>query len=126
VTESIGCQLVQVASTHADNPAREGSKTPDGQHSSSFLEDINATLRTIAWQHLKLLGTEAGETPNEGIVKFAAYFKVVNQKGQKQKGNVMQCLQETSTFRRESETNAWKYLGGVTDVFVERGSQLYQ
>lgn len=77
-------------------------------------------MRTIAWQHLKVLSTEAGDTPDEGIVKFAAYFKVVNQKGQKQKGNIMQCLQETSTFQRELETGSWKYLGGVTDVFVER------
>ncbi|BDA45677.1 probable UPF0225 protein Spro_2712 at N-terminal half [Coccomyxa sp. Obi] len=64
-----------VATTHPENPAREGSKTPDGEHSSTLIEDINATFRTIAWQRLRVLGTEYGA--DEGKVQFEAYFKAV-------------------------------------------------
>ncbi len=110
--------LLQVATTHPENPAREGTKTPDGENSSTLIEDINATFRTIAWQRLRVLGTECGASADEGKVQFEAYFKVVNQKGQRQKGNVMECLHETSTFRRHD--GSWKYVSGDTSVTVIR------
>lgn len=108
----------QVATVHPDNPRMEGSKSPDGRPSSTMIEDINATFRTVAWQRLKILGSRDGEV-DEGIVQFAAYFRVINQKGQRQKGNVLQCLNETSTFRRDARDYAWKFLGGVQTITVE-------
>lgn len=110
--------VTQVATVHPENPKREGSRTPDGELLSTMIEDIHATFRTVAWQRLKILDSKDG-SDGEGIVQFLAYFKVVNQKGQRQKGNVLQCLHETSTFRQDSTDGAWKYLGGETNVTVE-------
>ncbi|CAL8470738.1 g10280 [Coccomyxa elongata] len=69
-----------VATTHPENPAREGSKAPDGKDSSTLIEDINATFRTIAWQRLRVLGTEDGASADEGKVQFEAYFKELEKK----------------------------------------------
>ena len=111
--------VVQVATVHPDSPLREGSKTPDGKQSSTLKEDIIATFRTIAWKRLKILGSSNYLDAEEATVQFAAYFRVVNQKGQKQKGNVLQCLRETTTFRRDVADSSWKTMRAEKEITVE-------
>jgi len=101
---------MQEKTTHPDNPKAQGSSTPDGQHSSTFREDCLATFRTIAWQRLKILSTDDGSTTDEGYVTFEASFRVVNQIGRRQKGNVLQKLHERSRFLREA--GQWLYVDG--------------
>lgn len=108
---------MQERTTHPDNPKAQGSTTPDGQHSSTFREDCLATFRTIAWQQLRVVSTEAGGTEDEQYVTFQVTFRVVNQKGQKQKGNVLQTLREKSRFLREG--GEWLYVGGDVEVTAE-------
>lgn len=101
--------LPQAATTHPDNPRAAGSKTPDGQHSSTLLEDLAATFRTIEWHGLKVLGTAAGATDREAFVKFRASFRVVNQL---QHGSTpLQRLTENSRFLRQPD-GAWLYVDG--------------
>ena len=76
-----------------------------------------ATFRTIAWQRLRVLGTEDGAHADEGYVTFEASFRVVDQKGQRQKGNVLQKLRERSRFLKED--GQWLYVDGETDVTSE-------
>ena len=109
--------FTQERTTHPDNPKAQGSTTPDGQHSSTFREDCPATFRTIAWQQLRIISTEAGSTDDEQYVTFRATFRVVNQKGQRQKGNVLQMLHERSRFWREG--GEWLYVGGDVEVTAE-------
>ena len=108
---------MQEATTHPDNPKAQRSTTPDGEHSSTFGEDCLATFRTIAWQRLRVLSTEDGARADEGYVTFEASFRVVNQKGQRQKGNVLQKLRERSRFLKED--GQWLYVDGDTDVTAE-------
>lgn len=116
-TASSPVRFVQEATTHPNNPKAQGSTTPDGKHSSTFREDCLATFRTIAWQRLRVLSTGDGEHAGEGYVTFEASFRVVNQKGQRQKGNVLQKLRERSRFLRED--GQWLYVDGETDVTAE-------
>ena len=108
---------MQEGTTHPDNPRAQGSTTPDGKHSSTYREDCAATFRTIAWQQLKVLSTEAGSNENEQYVTFQASFRVVNQKGQRQKGNVLETLHERSRFLRED--GQWLYVDGEEDFTAE-------
>ena len=108
---------MQEGTTHPDNPRAQGSATPDGKHSSTYREDCAATFRTIAWQQLKVLSTGAGSNENEQYVTFQASFRVVNQKGQRQKGNVLETLHERSRFLRED--GQWLYVDGEEDFTAE-------
>ena len=108
---------MQEKTTHPDNPRAEGSTTPDGKHSSTFREDCAATFRTIAWQQLRVLGTEAGTNDDEQYVTFQASFRVVNQIRQRQRGSLLQTLKERSRFLREG--GRWLYVDGEEDFTAE-------
>lgn len=47
-----------------------GVGRPDGTPSSSLAEDVAATCRSIAFLRLKVLGSEAGDNPEEAFVSF--------------------------------------------------------
>ena len=108
---------MQEDTTHPNNPKAQGSTTPDGKHSSTYREDCAATFRTIAWQQLRVLGTEAGTNDDEQYVTFQASFRVVNQIRQRQKSSLLQTLHERSRFLREG--GQWLYVDGQEDVTTE-------
>ncbi len=108
---------VQVDTTHPDNPKAQGSVMPNGKHSSTLREDCLATMRTLAWQQLRVVGTEEGSNADEGYVTFTASFRVLNQKGQRQKGNVLQRLHERGRFVREGAR--WLYVDGEVAVTAD-------
>lgn len=103
-----------VATTHPDNPAAGGSKTPDGNYSSSLKEDVQATCSKIGFRKLKIIDRQAGSHADEEFVEFQAWFKVVGQRGQRQKGTKLESLREKSRFLK-GEDGRWKYVEGVTD-----------
>jgi SEC-C motif domain protein len=105
-----------VDTTHPQNPSWSGSKTPDGEFSSSLLEDVYATCRTVGWERLKILEREDGE--DESFVTFQAWFKFIGQQGQRQKGTKLETLKERSRFVRED--GKWLYISGSTDYKFHR------
>ena len=109
--------IVQVDTTHPDNPKAQGSVTPNGKHSSTLRADCLATMRTVAWQQLRIVGAEEGSNADEGYVTFTASFRVLNQKGQRQKGNVLQRLHERGRFVREGAR--WLYVDGEVAVTAD-------
>lgn len=103
-----------VATTHADNPAASGSKTPDGKHSSTLEQDVRATCSKIGWYKLKVLSRGPGSSDDEAFVEFQTWFKVVGQRGQRQKGTRMESMRENSRFLRGGD-GRWRYVDGKTD-----------
>ena len=85
-----------VDTTHPDNPAYEGSRSPDGELRSTLREDVVATADKVAFQRLSVKGSEEGSTEDEGFVTFSVLFRVVGQVAL-MKGP-MQRQQETSRF----------------------------
>ena len=109
--------IVQIDTTHPDNPKAQGSVTPDGKHSSTLREDCLATMRTVAWQQLHVVGTEEGSSADKGYVTFTASFRVLNQKGQRQTGSLLQRLHERGRFVREG--GRWLYVDGEVAVTAD-------
>lgn len=100
------------ATTHPLNPAFGGSKTPDGEPSSTLEEDVRATCRRIDFQGLTIL--ERKEDGDEAELKITVDFRVTGQKGYRQKGAKPQSFTELARFARvEGEAGPrWLYLGG--------------
>ena len=107
------------ATTHPDNPAYEGSKTPDGEFSSTLEEDVQATCRTINFQSLKILSAEEvqgreedGPEAEETVLKVKVDFCLTGQKGFRQNKGKTQSLTEMARFVRPDSKSRWLYLGG--------------
>merc|ERR1712150_321224 len=100
--------------THPDNPAYEGSKTSDGEFSSTLEEDVRATCRTIDFKELQILehDVHGNDGPLEQVLKIKVSFNVTGQKGQRQKGAEMQDFTELARFVRADESSRWLYIGG--------------
>lgn len=106
--------VFQEATTHPENPAFVGSRSPDGRITTTLREDFFATVRTVSLQRLRVLSAEPGSTEDEGYVTFEVSFWIVNQKGQRQKGNVLQIVHERGQFRRVG--SRWLFLNGEKTV----------
>lgn len=110
------------ATTHPDNPAAAGSRRPDGSIASTFADDVRATMKTVAWQRLKVVGTSGGGArDDEGTVSFEATFKVTGQQGMRADGGAaVGTMAETSLFQRRGAgrgtRGAWLYLGPLSLV----------
>jgi uncharacterized protein YchJ len=64
----------------------------DGKIRTTLREDVAATCRTCAFEKLEVVAREDGATSDEGYVTFKAHFKIINQKGSRQKGSKTECL----------------------------------
>ena len=99
-----------VQTTHPDNPAAAGTTTSNGTH-TSLHEDAHATWRMTAWQSLKILKREDGESDDEAFVSFRVTFKFKNQQGERQQGTRLQTLEERSRFVQNAD-GRWLYQSG--------------
>ncbi|CAG9465116.1 unnamed protein product [Pedinophyceae sp. YPF-701] len=110
-----------VDTTHPDNPAYEGSKTPDGEHSSTLREDVIATSRIFDFEKLKVEEVREGKDEDEAYVGFTVWGRVTGQKGQRAKGSKTETIQELSRWmaslqrRFVREDGKWWYIDGDTD-----------
>ena len=102
-----------IRTTHPDNPAARGSTRPDGTPASSLEQDVRATMKRVAWQRLRVDGTECGkEGEEEGRVSFTAWFKITGQLGSRADGgDAVGTMEETSRFVR-GDQGGWLYREG--------------
>eukprot|EP00884_Botryococcus_braunii_P016129 jgi/Botrbrau1/319/Bobra.0022s0281.2 len=105
--------------TLAGSPASKGSLRPDGTLASSLAEDVAATCRTTAFLRLKVMQVEPSSSLDEGFVAFKFWFRVLNQRGQRQQGNAVGCMSERSRFIRHEGT--WFYVDGKSQVVTSDG-----
>jgi len=111
-----------MATTHPDNPAAAGSRRPDGTLASSFADDVRATMKTVAWQRLRVVGKSGGgPSDDEGSVSFVAAYKITGQQGMRIDGGcAVGTMKETSLFQRAGGRGAtdteWLYLGPLSLV----------
>ena len=99
-----------VQTTHPDNPAAAGTMTSNGTR-TSLHEDAHATWRMTAWQSLKILKREQGDSDRDAYVTFRVTFKFKNQQGERQQGTRLQTLEERSRFVRDAD-GRWLYRSG--------------
>ena len=99
-----------VQTTHPDNPAASGTTTSNGTH-TSLHEDAHATWRMTAWQSLKILKREQGDSDGDAYVTFRVTFKFKNQQGERQQGTRLQTLEERSRFMKGAD-GRWLYRSG--------------
>jgi SEC-C motif domain protein len=98
--------------THPDNPATQGSKTPDGKQSSTFEQDIRATCDKVEFVNLAIIDRSTSASGDEGHVRFIVKFKVIKQLGSRQHGDVVQTMTEDGAFKMVN--GRWLYLTGKT------------
>ena len=99
-----------VQTTHPDNPAAAGTTNSSGTR-TSLHEDAHATWRMTAWQSLKILKREPGDSDSEVYVTFRVTFKFKNQQGERQQGTRLQTLEERSRFVQGPD-GRWLYRSG--------------
>jgi len=105
--------------THPDNPSFSGSKTPDGEYSSSLEEDVKATCKTINFTRLDILErseTVADDGSGTAELGIEVGYRVTGQKGFRQQGAKELSFTETARYGRGTGEGArWLYLGGEVD-----------
>ncbi|OIQ26733.1 YchJ family metal-binding protein [uncultured Vibrio sp.] len=84
------------------HPSCNAHESRDG-----ITESINSD-----WQKLEVIGTEEGESSNEGYVSFRAYFN---------EGQQQYCMQEKSRFVKHD--GLWFYIDGVVEGQEESVTQ---
>ena len=69
----------------------------------------------VRYLRLKVISKQPGRHENEAFVAFQAWFRFLNQKGDRQKGSRTETMQERSRFLRDSQSQRWLYIDGISD-----------
>ncbi|PSC68836.1 zinc chelation isoform B [Micractinium conductrix] len=97
--------------THPLNPLLTDANAQAGN--PTIRDDIIATCDKLGFEKLKVLSVEPGADENEGFVTFQAWFKNVQQLGQRAQGFNKQTFVERSRFLRQG--GKWLYVDGEQD-----------